>query len=165
MRKASGKCEVSAAFARDTEVREGIGADVSGSTSSFLVRVRVAAGDEIVETAQRSGATVRIGSSLSTLYSKPNWEHFHSGKREGAMKSVRIEKVRIVSYAEHILSTDIIDDGCLHARDHIAGCQWRTVEKLLCIEDSHEYLQIFERVVYELLKCSFCSYQEVWQRY
>ena len=44
MQKASGKCEVSAAFAKDTGAYVGTGAAVRGSISSFLVKISVAAG-------------------------------------------------------------------------------------------------------------------------
>ena len=121
IRKASGRCGVSAVFAIAKGARKGTEAEVKGSSGSFLGKVRNVAGDETVETAQHSGATIRIGLSLSILHSKPNWEHFHSGKGEGAIKSIRIEKVQTVLDAEHVLSIDIIDDGCLYVCDHIAG--------------------------------------------
>ena len=61
--------------------------------ASFLMRIGIVAEEEAVRVTQRSGATDNMGSSDSTLQVKSNWAHFHSGKRESAVKSVRTANI------------------------------------------------------------------------
>ena len=92
-----------------------------GSVALFLMRTGVVAEEEAVRVTQCSGAIDNMGSSDSTLQVKSNWAHFHSEKREGAVKSVRTANVQTVSQIEQVLSMDIIEEGCLYVRDHIPG--------------------------------------------